>query len=114
MPDFGTEMRFLRTVGEKKAKAFENLGVFTAGDLISLFPHRYEDKSATKKVADIENGEICSLILKIDTKPEARISRNGLHYITLIASDDTGSISITFFNQKWLEKTLVQGAFYRF
>ena len=114
MPDFGTEMRFLRTVGEKKAKAFEKLGVFTAGDLISLFPHRYEDKSATKKVADIENGEICSLILKIDTKPEARISRNGLHYITLIASDDTGSISITFFNQKWLEKTLVQGAFYRF
>lgn len=114
MPDFGTEICFLRTVGEKKAKAFEKLGVFTAGDLISLFPHRYEDKSAIKKVEDIENGEICSLVLNIDTKPEARLSRNGLHYITLVASDDTGSVSITFFNQKWLEKTLVQGAVYRF
>ena len=113
MPDFGTEMRFLRTVGEKKAKAFEKLGVFTAGDLIWLFPNRYEDKSVIKKVADTEDGEVCSLILKLETKPEARMSRNGLHYINIVASDDTGSISVTFFNQKWLEKSLVQGAFYR-
>lgn len=114
MLERGTEVRFIRTIGEKKAKAFNKLGVFTAGDLVALYPRRYEDKSVIKKAADAEDGEVCALVLRIDTKPEARMSRSGLHYITFIASDDSGSVSLTFFNQRWLEKSLVQGAAYRF
>ena len=114
MLDKGTEVRFIRSIGEKRSKSFEKLGVFTAGDLISLYPRRYEDKSIIKKAADVEDGEVCTLILHIDTKPESRMSRNGLNYITFIASDDTGSVSMTFFNQSWLAKSLVQGSLYRF
>ncbi|OGO90048.1 MAG: ATP-dependent DNA helicase RecG [Clostridiales bacterium GWF2_38_85] len=109
-----TPIRYLKTVGEKRSALFEKLGISTVGDLVSFYPRRYVNKGDIKKVADTENGELCSLIMRIDTKSKTAISRNGLNYITLLASDDTGSVSVTFFNQQWLEKSLVQGAKYRF
>ena len=36
MADLNTDIRYVKGVGETRAKAFEKLGVFTLGDLIAV------------------------------------------------------------------------------
>ena len=41
MADLGTDVRFIRGIGEQRAKALSKLGITTLRDLISWFPRRY-------------------------------------------------------------------------
>ena len=51
--DLSTDVRYIKGVGEKKAKLFYKLGLFTIGDLISYFPRAYEDRTEIKKISDL-------------------------------------------------------------
>ena len=57
MADLNTGVRFVKGIGEQRAKALEKLGIHTLRDLISWFPRRYEDRSETRRVADLIPGE---------------------------------------------------------
>ena len=39
------EVRYLKGVGEARAKALGKLGLFTFGDLVNYFPRAYEDRT---------------------------------------------------------------------
>ena len=45
MADLNTNVRYIKGIGETRAKALEKLGVRTLRDLIGFFPRRYEDRS---------------------------------------------------------------------
>ena len=51
MAELGTEVRYVKGIGEKKAQALKKLGVLTLYDLVSYFPRRYEDRSQFKSIA---------------------------------------------------------------
>ena len=53
MADLNTDVRYIKGVGEAKAKALGKLGIATLGDLIAWFPHRYEDRRETKPVSQL-------------------------------------------------------------
>lgn len=38
MADLGTNVRYIKGIGEVRANALEKLGIVTLGDLISYFP----------------------------------------------------------------------------
>ena len=57
MPDLSRNIRYIKGIGEKRARAFEKLGVRTLGDLISFYPRRYEDRSRIKEINSLEDGE---------------------------------------------------------
>ena len=42
MADLNTDVRYIKGVGEAKAKALGKLGIATLGDLIGWFPRRYD------------------------------------------------------------------------
>lgn len=45
MADMNTDVRYVRGVGESRAKALEKLGIRTLGDLLGYYPRRWEDRS---------------------------------------------------------------------
>ena len=49
MPELSTDVRYIKGVGEQRAKALARLGVHTLGDLLNYFPRAYEDKSEAKR-----------------------------------------------------------------
>ena len=55
--ELNTPVRYIKGIGEKKAQAFEKLGVFSLYDLISFFPRKYEDRSTFRRISEIANGE---------------------------------------------------------
>lgn len=106
-------IRFVRGIGEKKAEAFERLGVATVRDLLYLFPRAYTDKSVITKLSDAHDGEKCTFILRIVTLPENRRARSGLSYCSFIAADESGSVAVTVFGREWFAGSIAVGDVFR-
>ena len=107
--ELNTSVRYIKGIGEKKAQAFEKLGVFSLYDLISFFPRKYEDRSTFRPISDITNGEsVCIRAIVADTPRLTRI-RRGLDLVKFRVVDETGSVDITYFNQSYVKDNLTRG-----
>jgi len=101
-------------VGEKRAASFAKLGVGTVGELLYHFPRGYENRGNVKNIEDVENGELCALILCVADRPKSAMIRRGMTITKVAAVDDTGKCNITFFNQPYVRDVLREGAYFRF
>ncbi len=109
MADLQTDIRYIKGIGEKKAKALNKLGIFTLYDLVSFFPRRYEDRSQYKPIALTQDGEsVCICALVAGTPQLSRI-RRGLDLVRFKAVDESGEVNITFFNQPYVKDNLQRG-----
>lgn len=114
MADLNTDVRYIKGVGEAKAKALGKLGIATLGDLIAWFPHRYEDRRETKPVSQLIPGETACVAAMIASEPKLSHIRKGMDLVKVRAVDDTGVLDVTFFNQPWLKNQLHVGETYIF
>ena len=109
MLDLNTDIRKLKGIGEKKALAFNKLGVFTLYDLVSFFPRKYEDRSVYKPIALAQDGEsVCVNVLIADSPRLSRV-RRGLDLVKFKAVDDSGIVDVTYFNQSYMKDNLHRG-----
>ncbi|MCI8802467.1 MAG: ATP-dependent DNA helicase RecG [Oscillibacter sp.] len=114
MADLTTDVRYIKGVGEQRAKALEKLGIHTLRDLISWFPRRYEDRTALRRIAELVPGETACVSAMAATAPTLTFTRRGLDLVKLRAVDETGELDVTFFNQSWLKSSLKKGETYIF
>jgi len=114
MPDLHTDIRYIKGIGEQRAKALKKLNILTLRDLIAYFPRAYEDRRTFCKIKDIPNGEnVCVEAMVASTPVISRI-RKGLELVKVRAVDETGTLDITFFNQAYMKDNLVRGETYTF
>ncbi|MEG1594723.1 MAG: ATP-dependent DNA helicase RecG, partial [Oscillibacter sp.] len=114
MADLLTDVQCIKGIGEMRAKALHKLGISTLQDLISYFPRRYDDRTQTRRIADLTTGETAGVVAMIAAPPTLSHIRKGLDLIKLRAVDETGVLDVTFFNQAWLKNNLKQGESYVF
>jgi ATP-dependent DNA helicase RecG len=89
----------LKGVGESTAQLLRKLGIQTVEQLIYHVPRRYDDYSKITKIHRAKPGLITLEVqFKSVTK---RYSKQGTHITEAIASDDTGSIAVVWFNQPY-------------
>jgi ATP-dependent DNA helicase RecG len=96
-------------IGPSHAKRFQKLGVETIGDLLYLFPRRYNDFSSLKTINQLEYGDEVTIIGTV-WQSKARETRKGGIIVTSIISDGTGTIQATWFNQPYLARRLSAGS----
>ena len=99
----------LRSVTSRFAKILEDaFSIKTIEDLIYHLPHRHNDYSQIRKINDLKAGEEQTTIVqvraanKVETK--SKISR-----VIVDLYDETGFISVTFFNQPWILRDFRRG-----
>ena len=114
MADLDTSVQYIHGIGPARAKSLEKLGITTLGELISWFPRRYEDRSAVRRIADLEAGESACVEAMIASPPTLSHIRKGMDLIKVRAVDESGVLDVTFFNQTWLKDNLHQGQTYLF
>lgn len=114
MADLTTDVRYIKGIGEQRAKALGKLGIATLRDLISWFPRKYDDRTQVKKIADLAPGETACVAAMIASPPTAAHIRKGMDLVKVRAVDDTGVLDVTFFNQTWLKDSLRPGETYIF
>lgn len=104
----------LKGVGPAKAKDFARLGVNTVYDLLTYLPRDYEDRSATKTIYEAEDAETVCIIATVFSPVYARHIRKGLSLYSAELVDETGKITATWFNNKYIGTALKKGEWYSF
>ena len=114
MAELSTSVRYVKGIGEQRAKALEKLGILTLQDLISYFPRAYDDRRTYKKIKDLADGENACVEAMAANTPTLNRVRKGLELVKLRAVDETGALDITFFNQTYMRDNLRAGETYTF
>lgn len=107
-------IQYLKGVGESRAKLLNKLNINTVEDIIYHFPRDYEDRRNKKKIIELQDGESCTFEAIVFSRMQELKIRKGLSIYKLIVKDESGSATVTWFNQKYLKNTFVIGKPYLF
>lgn len=104
----------LNGIGKKRAELFNKLGIYSIGDLLSFYPNGYEDWSNTTKIESVQDGMNVCIRAVLGTQirdgvlPGGRIISKGMVY------DDTGTLQLVFFNNRYISAMIHAGEEYFF
>ena len=105
---FATEIKFLKGVGEHRAKLLNKLGVFTLNDLLEFFPRDYILRDAKSSIGELEIGRRSSLTAEIVSIRETQRGRQ--RQLNVVLSDGEYNLLCTWFRYgAWLTDMLQQG-----
>ncbi len=94
----------LKGVGEVLAKKLATVSVKTVQDLLDNYPRRYEDYSQVQDIVRIKPGPVT--IKAVIKQATGRYVRRGMHITEAVASDETGSVRLIWFNQPYRARAL--------
>ncbi len=114
MVDLKQNVQYVKTVGPSKVSALNTLNVYTLGDLLTYFPREYEDRSKTKNIRDVEEGEEVTIEARVVSEVNINRIRRNMTILKTIVEDDTGRCTITWFNQTYIKQYIKRGETYRF
>lgn len=114
MADLNTDIRFIKGVGETRARALEKLHIRTLGDLISYYPRRWEDRTKLFPIRDLPEGEYACCRAMLAQEPTAHRISGGQTVVKVRAVDEGGVLDITFFHQEYRKNALHRGETYIF
>jgi ATP-dependent DNA helicase RecG len=97
-------LEVLKGVGPESAKKLTSAKIFTISDLLNYWPRKYEDYSQVAEIKDVRPGPV-TIKAKIENVI-SRYSRRGLHITEATATDKSGSLHLTWFNQPYREAGL--------
>ncbi len=111
---FNKDIKYLKGVGEKRAKLYNKLGIANVGALLYFFPREYLDwRNATKISHAVLNENCCIHATVIENIREIRTKSHIKIYSTFVA-DDTGVLQIKIFNNIYAAQSLQLGKEYCF
>src|SRR4051794_33938722 len=103
-----TPVTYLKGVGPARALSLGRLGVFVAGDLLYHVPHRYEDASTVRRIAELEPGIDATIIGRVISKGVLP-TRKGLRVFQAVVKDASGMIEVSWPGQPFLDRTIEKG-----
>lgn len=97
----------VKGVGPELAKKFALLGVHNVEELIEYFPRRYNDYSHVSPIRTLRPGPVT--VEAVIKQIKGRYVRRGMHITEAVASDDTDSVRLIWFNQPYREGAIKTG-----
>lgn len=113
MEQLNESIRYLKGVGEARAKTYRKLGIVTVFDLLYYFPRAWEDRSNIRRISELELGETATIRATVADFKEYR-AKGGLLVGKARVFDDSASMTLTFFNNRYLKNSLTAGGEYYF
>lgn len=102
----------LKSVGPKRLKLLNNIGIFSINDLLYFYPRRYEDSSKILKLSEGIIGEKATFRCRILSLLDNRNIRRGLSITSFLIEDDSAEAKLIFFNNRFIKNTIDFGETY--
>jgi len=99
----------IKGIGPSRARLFETMGIFTVNDVLWFFPRRYTDRREICKISELQPDRSSVTIARVKSISIKRSFRTGSHICSCQAEDDTGTVSLIWFNRKGLNNILKEG-----
>ena len=103
----------LKGIGEKTAKLYEKLGVFTIADLLSDYPRAYNTFEPPVPVGNLMEDQVMAVCASLTKAPDL-VRFNRMQMVSVYIRDITGSLQIVWFNMPYMKSNLKPGIFYVF
>ena len=113
MVNLEKDVKYIKGVGPNRVKLLNKLNIFTLKDLITYYPRTYEDRSKPKNIAECVDGEE-ALIEAVACGRISEVKLKGKNMQKLIVRDESGTATITWFNQTYLKNKFEVGNKYLF
>lgn len=99
----------LLDLGPNAAKKLAPLGLGSYRQLLTFYPRRYEDRRALPNFGSAEDGQSITVSGTV-TGRKATTARKGMVIVRAFLEDSYGAkLTVTWFNQGWVEKQLIPG-----
>lgn len=102
----------LKSVGPKRLKLLNNIGIFSIKDLLYFYPRRYEDSSKILKLSEGIIGKKATFRCRILSLLDNRNIRRGLSITSFLIEDDSAEAKLIFFNNRFIKNTIDFGETY--
>ena len=102
MDIYNTSIEVIKSVGETRKKILNGIGIYTLYDLITYFPRTYEDRTKLSKLIESRHGETILFKAKVISNTNIKRVRKNLTIYSVNVCDDTESVNITWFNNKYM------------
>ena len=109
MLNLTTDVRFIRGVGEARAKILENRGILTAEDLLYYLPYRYEDRTKLRGPDDVRAGEQATVIAPVLRVGMLSARRGGAKILRVELGDTKHWLNCKWFHGEYLERIIKPG-----
>ena len=106
-------VKTIKGIGDKTEKALHRLGIVTVQDLLEHYPRGYEEYHNPIPISMLAEGMTASIEAALMGTPKVKRVRN-LQIISAQVKDTTASITLTWFNMTFLQKSLRSGYHYIF
>ncbi len=107
-------IQYLKGVGEKRAQLFKKLGIDSVDALLRYYPRTYVDYKNTVNIFDAELQSTVCVKARVLCPPEEKKIRPGMSIFRFLVADESGQMTVTLFNQKYLAARLHEGSSYLF
>lgn len=94
----------LKGIGPKKAEAFLKAGIETLEDFLYFFPRKYEDRREVTPLSTLQPGKEYLVSGKVLSRRYSGNPYKKNTPLTLLVSDETGTVEVVFFNGRYLAK----------
>ncbi|MBK0418262.1 ATP-dependent DNA helicase RecG [Leucobacter sp. CSA1] len=109
-PNEGFERNLSSIVGGRTAKGLERaFGIVTVRDLLYHFPRRYSNRGELTPLVGLPVGEHITVLAQVLDARERTMQRKRGSILEVRITDGTGTLALTFFNQRWRAAHLLPG-----
>ena len=107
--NWNSDIREVKGIGEKTAKLFHKLNVFTVRDLIYYLPRDYEKFEEPLNVSQLKEADVVSVKAVIPFQTPQLKKAGRLTLYSFFLREGEKRIQVTFFNMPFLKSILVPG-----
>lgn len=104
------DLQSVKGVGSSLVLKLNQLGLKTAQNLIDFYPRRYDDFSKITPIVRLKPGTVS--IKAVIKQATGRYVRRGMHITEAVASDNSSSVRLIWFNQPYRANGLKPGSEY--
>ena len=95
-------------VGAKRAEALAQFGIRTVFDLVTHYPRRYIDRTRETTIRDLAIGDTAAVVARVQGVQVRQLSGRRAMVVATVRDEST-TMRVTFFNQRWREQQLRPG-----
>ncbi len=108
------EIRYIKGVGERRAALFKKRGIKTVRDMLYFFPRSHEDRGQTKLIGECRHGETVCIKAKVYDFVRVNRIRPNMTIFSMIVTDESGAITIIWYNNRFVKDVFDIGDVYNF
>jgi len=114
MPALHDGPRSVQGIGPKKAAIFERIGIHTLQDALELYPRDYDDRTHISPISALRDGDRACVRAVVGSTPTLHRIRKGMELTKFTIFDDSGTVNVTYFNNRYQAALLREGEEYLF